>query len=309
MSNIALSPVANNKPSPVADNKFIRGKEDWLFIDNDSNQVNAQISGKKALSLKKLRQWHLLLEMRNAWLKTKGVSYFFLVAPSKGCIYPEFLPPSVSISHERCINQIRQYLLERSSPIMPIYPIEELKLAKQKEAVYSMRDSHWNRYGAFVAYQALASQIAAKHKIRVLEESDVVFERYQISYSDLGAKIGIPEDSSISARVIKKFSKAVFHNKVRTRGKILIFENKKYKYLPTAVIFRDSFSNMMLGFLSESFSRLVAVWQPNIDYSIVLDENPDIVMSQQAERFIPRIPNDLKGDSNAEIVAAKATLT
>ncbi|MEL6554820.1 MAG: hypothetical protein AAFQ63_15345 [Cyanobacteria bacterium J06621_11] len=42
-----------------------------------------------------------------------------------------------------------------------------------------------------------------------------------------------------------------------------------------------------------------------VDDSIVLNEQPDIVISQQAERFIPRLPNDLTGPLNREIIDSK----
>lgn len=292
-------------PPASQDNKFVRGKGEWLFLDNDSNKVNQQISGKLQLPGKKIKQWHLLLEMRAAWLKTKGAAYFFLVSPTKACVYPEFLPPTISLSDRRCIIQLGKYLYQQSAAVVPIYPLRELEAAKQEQSVYPIKDTHWNKLGAFVGYQSLIEKVAAQHRVRVLTKADIVFTECVLENSDLGSKIGSPEDMTVSAKITDKYARVVFHNEVSNRGKLLIFENTKYKYLPKGVIFRDSFSNMMLEFLAESFSRLVAVWQPNIDYDIVLKERPDIVISQQAERFIFQVPDDLKGQSNPEIVASK----
>ncbi|HEY9639255.1 MAG TPA: hypothetical protein V6C57_02160, partial [Coleofasciculaceae cyanobacterium] len=99
-------------------------------------------------------------------------------------------------------------------------------------------------------------------------------------------------------------AQCVLDNQIIANGHAQIYENPD-KSLPKAVLFRDSFGNSMLDFLAESFSRLVVVWQPHIDYSVVEAEKPDVVINQQVERFLVRIPDDLKGPSHNEIVQAK----
>ena len=84
----------------------------------------------------------------------------------------------------------------------------------------------------------------------------------------------------------------------------MIFENTNHS-LPKAVIFGDSFSSQLIKFLAESFSRMVVVWQPNLDYSIILNEKPDIVISEQVERFLIKIPDDIHGASNQDRVELK----
>ncbi len=123
----------------------------------------------------------------------------------------------------------------------------------------------------------------------------------------MGGKIGKINPTFIEGRLKKPNSHCIYNNDVVNRGNLRIYENTNTT-LPKAVVFRDSFSTLLLKFLSESFSRLVAVWQPNLDYSIIEKEKPDIVISQQVERFLMKIPDDLNGKTNEEYVKLKNQL-
>lgn len=297
----------NPKIPNITDKKVTLGKQGWLFLDNDSNQVNKQLNGTVTFSEEELIQWRKLIEFRKLKLGEQGISYFFFVAPTKGCVYPEYLPDHIQLSENRCVTQLVNDLAIHLE-FKPIYPLSELIHAKTTMPVYSERETHWNDFGAFIGYRALLSQISEKHNVNLLTESSVDFLKFLSNSCDLGNKLGIKCDLSIKAKIVKPDYKCIFNNRVQNTGKLLVYENKN-KELPKAIVFRDSFSSQLLKFLAGSFSRLVAVWQPNIDYSIVRDEKPDIVISQQAERFLIKIPDDIGGLTNREIVRNKLKVT
>ena len=287
--------------------KVIRGKNNWLFLDNDNNQINQQLSGKKVFSDKELFKWKLLLEQRKTLLNKYNIPYFFVVIPNKACVYPEYLPDNIKLSDRRCINQLLSYLSDNSFANIA-YPLEILKQAKTKELpVYRLRDTHWTAFGAFIAYQYIMSKISQTTKTYILPESSIQFSQVTTKMSDLGSKLNIDEDILVKPQIINPTSTCIFNNQVVNTGKLSIFENSN-KLLPKAVIFGDSFSTQLIKFLAESFSRMVVVWQPNLDYSIILDEKPDIVISEQVERFLVRIPDDLHGLTNQDRVSLKANL-
>ena len=60
--------------------------------------------------------------------------------------------------------------------------------------------------------------------------------------------------------------------------------------LPRAVVFRDSFSSALIPFLSEHFSRVVYLWQDEIDADVILEEEPDIVIQEIAGRYLYSLP-------------------
>jgi hypothetical protein len=66
---------------------------------------------------------------------------------------------------------------------------------------------------------------------------------------------------------------------------------------PRAVVFRDSFANALIPFLSESFDRVLYVWQPDVHARVVEIEQPDVVIHEIAERFLSRSPRSIETES------------
>lgn len=283
--------------------KVAQGKAGWLFLDNDTNHVVSQITGERLFTPQELYQWKLLLEMRSAWLKQRGASYYFLVAPNKACVYPEHLPDTVHLSEERCVHQLSRYLAGLSNCRL-IYPIEELRAAKSEMLTYRLTDTHWTSFGAYIGYFALMTEIAKFHATSIITPPDVLFEVYDEPISDLGSKLGLPGGSAVRAAVVNPQARCLYNNEIIPTGNLMVYENTN-RNLPRVMLFRDSFSNFLLSFLAESCSRLVVVWQPNLDYSLIESERPDIVISQQVERFMIQIPDDLKGPTNKELIELK----
>jgi hypothetical protein len=285
--------------------KFLVGKNDWLYLDNDTNRTLDQITGNLVFDPKKLFKWKLILETRYSFLKAQGIEYFFLVAPNKECIYSEDLPDNIKISEQRTIKQLSNYI--SSSKILPddflLYPIEELITARSNRLTYPKGDTHWTFYGAYIAYQAMARRIAKQIDLNIIDESKINFEEIYIS-GDLAEKIpGYPPYLDYKMNC-KKSSQCVYNNLVNNTGRLTIWENS-HKNLPKAVLFHDSFSLTMFEFWAESFSRLVTVQQPNLDYEIIAQEQPDLVISEQVERFLVHLPDDLNGLNNREQAAKK----
>jgi len=51
-------------------------------------------------------------------------------------------------------------------------------------------------------------------------------------------------------------------------------------------MFRDSFADGLIPYLSENFSRSVYVWKPKVDLQVIEQEKPDIVIFEVAERYL-----------------------
>jgi hypothetical protein len=135
-----------------------------------------------------------------------------------------------------------------------------------------------------------------------LEDIDVDFIE-ETKEGDLSKWIG-ETNKNITYKIRKPKAARTQNNNIANIGNYMLFENAN-KNLPRAVLFRDSFSTQLFSLLAENFSRLVAVWQPNIDYKIVDAEKPDFVISQQAERFLIRCPDDVNDPSHEQYVKQK----
>jgi alginate O-acetyltransferase complex protein AlgJ len=56
--------------------------------------------------------------------------------------------------------------------------------------------------------------------------------------------------------------------------------------LPTAVMFRDSFTSWLAPFISEHFSRIVYLWQKDFDANVIRSEKPEVVIQEMVSRHL-----------------------
>lgn len=267
--------------------KVLIGKNNWLFLQNDTNRVVEQNQGSLVLTPEGYLKWVRTLQARKSILKSQGIQYYFLVAPNKECVYPEYLPNDYNINDERIINQLIRQCKIREIEIL--YPLEIFNLYKSEKDLYSPINTHWNGAGGFVAYDFLMHKM--KIDTRILTWEDIYYREAVIS-EDLGNKL-IPKQSAsfIWGRVHNAQAQTIFDNEVVNSGRQQITLNKNSS-LPTAVIFHDSFMEVMLPYLMESFSKIYLFHTPNVDYDIIEKIKPDVVISEMVERFLAQIPID-----------------
>jgi len=106
-----------------------------------------------------LWKWKQTLEERSHWLKKRGVEYVFVLAPTKGLVYPEYLPASLQnlAGGTRRYGQLSRYLQTHARvhfvDVLP--PLLEAKKERAYPLLFYKTDFHWNFYGSLVAYEAI----------------------------------------------------------------------------------------------------------------------------------------------------------
>lgn len=129
--------------------QVIVGSDGWLFVgDKYANNITEFRKGsdsKKEISKK-------IIDAQTDWAKylsTKGVIDFkIVVGPNKSTIYAEKVPDWAK-SQGKSISEN----LYKSN--IYVNSIEELVISKRNEDVYYSTDTHWNNYGAGVAFGQL----------------------------------------------------------------------------------------------------------------------------------------------------------
>jgi hypothetical protein len=273
------------------DAKVLRGKNGRLFLDNDSNQVLRQYTGDLLFTDSQLRDWRSVLENRIAWLDERGIPYLFLVPPNAYPVYPEDLPDGICAGAVRPVQQLIQHLEETGSLGQVVYPLDEILSAKPNPDLYQKTDTHWSAYAAYIAYSRLAREIVANVPMHVVPEQDVVYQE-QLLMGDLGYKVEPKEKSVLVTAIVRNPPvRSVSDNRVLNTGMKIVTECMGAPPL-TCILFGDSFSVMLLPFLGSSFRRLVFAHAQTLDYELVLNEQPDVVISVSNERFLMTVPSD-----------------
>jgi alginate O-acetyltransferase complex protein AlgJ len=264
-------------------NSVAIGKDGWLF--HRDNSVFEQMSGAKSLTDAEVRTWVDLLVGHQQWLSERNIEFRFFIAPEKHVVYRDHLPEGSVISERRPAMQVIR-ALRNSTPIDPVYPDEELMDERVSRETYHAVGTHWNFFGGFLAYRQLAREIAKRVDIPILDIGEITFLESWIHAGDLGVRLD-PEPETPEHRCCVSFSKSklLFGSTNYDRGHVAIYENLDVT-LPKAVIFRDSSFTWILPFLSESFSRIVAVGTPHLYYDLIEREKPDIVILEMIERWV-----------------------
>jgi tetratricopeptide (TPR) repeat protein len=269
--------------------KSIKGKNEWMFLHNDSNWVFGQVTGKTPLSDVAISEWVEELENRQEHAKSNNYKYVFLIIPNKHCVYSEFLPDGVLLSENRPAVQ-----LSKASNLF-YYPLSCLRNAKNKFDVYYKTDTHWNSVGASLVLNAIADKLCIPSSIRMqIEDVDII--------GDLGSKFTPIICSKSSEIMLDDKGSVIFSNNCPNIGGFVVYRGIRSD-LPTAVVFGDSFLRSNIHILSQFFSKIYFFHAPIFDRQLILSIRPNVVISANVERFISA--NQFKNQSFYHVLLNK----
>src|SRR5262249_19399158 len=136
----------------------IVGEKGWLYLGRGFEYEYYRSA--RPFTREELQRWQHVLEERRDWLAARGIPYLLVIAPNKSTIYPELMPASINrVRQESRLDQLLAHM--RANSDVAILDVREpLWEAKTQQQVYSRMDSHWNNYGAFIAYQQLVRCLA-----------------------------------------------------------------------------------------------------------------------------------------------------
>ena len=276
--------------------KLVLGKEGWLYF-GDRNALD-HYRGIAPLSQAELARWQRVLEKRRDALAERGVAYLLVLAPDKNLIYPEFMPESLPrTTPVHPLDQLVRHMAENSDvEVLDLrIALEDAKLDRQ---VFHRTDSHWNDDGAWVAYSAILDRLGemvpglqnpARPAItrRSSEEPGLGLARIVGMAYDFPEKVTTIEVDSPRSRIAHKYRPRYAERVERLQPIAHGVEGSDY---PRAVMFRDSFANALIPYLSEHFERILYVWDRDVDTRVVDIEEPDVVIQEIVGRFLSRRP-------------------
>jgi hypothetical protein len=278
--------------------KVFVGKEGWLYLRRDTNDILGQQTGRVRLSDEQLLGWRSVLLKRRDESRRLGARWSCLVAPDKESVYPEFLPDPISPVARRPVHEFLDVAASVGAPVG--YALEPLLQAKADFDVYSRTDTHWNFRGAYLAYRAFCADLARQGvELEALGEDDLEWVDAEIE-GDLGSKVR-PEPMrgpTIRVGISHPRGRLCFDNEVKNHGRVMCFEREGDGL--TCVLFGESFANYLLPFLKETFSRLVFVHTSMFIPRILELERADVALSLPLERFLVRVPDDANAFAELE---------
>lgn len=286
----------------VKGRKYCEGKSGILFLDNDTNASIDQISGKAPLSSHDLGRWQRVIRSRQLLLEDAGISYAFVVAPAKEAVLDKYLPEGIILSENRPAIQVVKSPRLHGVVKYPIAALKELGVEG-----YGRGDSHWTDLGGLMVFRSIMADFVKKFGICLPDLSD-----YELTFEEQLGDLAVHAQHRQTERVMRlepreKSYQVVFDNKRPNRGNMLVTENPS-AMTGTVLVFRDSFTKVLIPYFASVFSKCIFVWNPFVDFDLVEQEKPTLVLNIMAERFLPVIPDDVNKFSWEQIDLMKRSL-
>lgn len=275
--------------------KVIVGKNKEMFPSQEG--ILDDFLGNKLLNVPQLMSMRQSVIERINYLKKQGIDYYLFFAPNKHTIYPQDMPEKHFKRYNKDSTSLSQLIrFFALDSIIQAHLCDSRKGIRSAarnadKRLYCKNDLHWNGHGAYVGYEFLFNKMGERHpNLKAYPQSAFVVKRRTDKNGDLARMLMIHSDEE----------REIFEYTLRDRnapnyimkpiyGEDLfpqyhtVSTNKK---LPRAVIFRDSFAQDMIQFVSLHFSDALYVWNQNFNDELITERKPDIVIQEITEMFI-----------------------
>lgn len=294
-------------------NNALVGKDGWMEFTGDRNLDDYQHAIK--FSPAELEAAAAQIQNCYQYASERDTTFLIVVAPNKTSIYSDKLPEQIqTLSNESRIDQLNQYLKEHNiRQVLDLRPA--LQDARQHHDVYYRLGTHWNEYGAYIAYKTIIEALAQAHP--ELKPYSEKFFRFRINpeeslaRGDLGVAQMIQasylplEQSLFSTRDLREVTKKIDFPIPRLPGTQIIPGYHTVSWipesdLPSLLLVHDSFGVATLNeLMALNFRKAYYVYRGSsstfLTPQAIEQFSPDIILYQVVERQLDAITNDLAG--------------
>lgn len=269
--------------------RWYEGKDDWLFLGNSYDHTVEKLRLAIKPSVSEIENLKEILSELTEVAQSTNTKVALLVGPNKSTIYPEYLPDKFLPSDKRYVSFFYDVL--KDIPNLILYdPTDDF--LKKKDILYYRTDTHWNKKGAFLAYEGVSKKLeipvpdtvfkagaAYKGEITLISGIDdfplhggdnwifTIKQKSELTREDPSV---LPLEKSFGAHEIVDNSNSLTEKKVWIVG--------------------DSFSNALRPFINSTFSKsyYLGHWSKRlVNLSSDLRnaaEKPDIIIIVRVER-------------------------
>jgi alginate O-acetyltransferase complex protein AlgJ len=273
--------------------KTLIGKERWLiYTDEGSIDDYQHINAFSEADLMRLQED---LDTLNETLRQKGIKFLVVIPPNKNTIYPEYVPEEIPVANAPSrYDQLTKYMRQHGkTQILDLRPA--LLEARKTRVVYFSKDTHWNDYGAVVAYQQIILALQADFSVLQPHPLSDFQQTTRAGVAlDLAENVAAPDLATDDIVLSPLYASNTTYYQEKHGGRRLTIGTNPNTALPKIVIYHDSFFNRLIPLVGDHFQKSVFIplnSPPEIwNFSWIDSENPDIVILEFTERYIDQIP-------------------
>jgi len=281
----------NQSPLPE---KVLFGKRNWLYLvlnEFDEYQHTNLMSSQEVDQIKNEMVY------RKVYLDDRDVKLYFVIAPIKYSVYPEYLPSGLIPSNKTSrTEEIKDALINNGIKVLDL--TDSLISLKGEELLYYKTDNHWNKLGGFYAARAIINEVRKDFpQVPMLKLENYTVRDSVIDGKNLAQMVRMRDyfddimytltpDTILAKKAIKAdYPIPEWFSYPREYGMGYKTSNDT---LPKMLFIRDSFGKAVMPYLSECFNKSVYLfdkWQYTANEHIIENEKPDIVVYMVLESF------------------------
>jgi hypothetical protein len=302
----------------TANSVSLSGKESWMFL----NRLNLAQRLQQTPPLTEYELDLFATGMRNVHsrLGSKGITFVHFAAPEKESIYPEYLPPGITLVSPTPLDQVNKAMAGSAAYIDVKKVLLEEKANRPDRILYHEIDTHWNCWGAYIGYRAIVSKglIQRGTPVPVVGDREFVFR--DVSEFDKRNPFSahfwlssIPQKDTAYDCLLDKSPLVELHltntphpdeDMPNINGESTIpdaaFLSSEMMFKPwkssdrrgestlKAIFIRDSFASRLAPYISRSFSEVIYLHHKMLGLAnlgrLIEVFDPDVVIYEYAER-------------------------
>lgn len=264
-------------------NKVTLGLDGWLFYTDELSSSLGYRNFYPQTMDKEIKFYREHCQHFN----DQSAKAVWLNPPNKASVYPEKFSRHWNLAETR--NHYKQ-LIETFTHVdncRLVQPLADLQMAKtSRRQVYYQTDTHWNLFGASVAYQKLLTELNNWYPDILNFQVHDSFIESGTESGDLAHMLGVAQIETwqhYKADFLTEFKSTPF-NEATYNGKHTFYQSgKNIKVL----VFHDSFMDNFGPLLSHTFREVIFIDEYSTDQQyLVKTFKPDLVILEYVERSL-----------------------
>lgn len=264
-----------------AQEDVILGKDDWMYytptLEDYINQAKITTTGAKHIA-------HVL-EMMSMYAGEHGAQFVFAPAPNKNSVYDEYMPARYICSDEAdTLTLLEEEIAGTDVVYCDLRSVLSDLAENDDRLLYHKWDTHWNNYGAAIAYSTIMDTAGLQHtdysELSFTEEKNWDGDLYKIIYPASDEK-----DSNFALGYDFSYTYAGRFRSVDD----LVINTQSNNGAGTLLMFRDSFGRALLPFAAEDFASTSVQRAEHYPMDFLENSSADLVLLEIAERNLPNL--------------------
>ena len=219
------------------------GQEGWYYYAETTRQaVNAH-----DLTVKDISRIANTLNIIKTQIESEGMSFQAFIIPNKATVYPEYLPNRFEpVNDESMLEQLYNEL----SWAPNMLEILESEKTAQKEVIYQEADSHWNRLGAYAAYETIVQSFDSNDET-IDYGLAIVSDGWESDLTNMLYPLAEISDEQV---VFAEYERAYIPLKPMQTYEDVDIVTMSSGSDKSLLLYRDSFANLLIDLLSNHYS-------------------------------------------------------